>query len=238
MSTDAQQQQHDSTPASSIDAATLPFVTVHFPVLEGRQLPADHGYALYSAITRHLPALHGASWLGLELLSGVPWREGIIVLPTRGAHLRLRIPADRYGHVLPLAGCRLDISGHPLRLGIPTARPLMPAASLYARHVTIKKFTDPEPFLDAARRQLDALGITALLELPTDEQGRPRRRLITIHGKRVVGFSLAAHHLSDDDSFKLQTHGIGGRRAMGCGLFVPITGKGHLYLSEENKIEE
>jgi CRISPR-associated protein Cas6 len=208
--------------ADAINTDTAaPCITVHFPV-QGRQLPADHGYALYSAVTRHLPALHGASWLGLELLSGIPWREGIIVLPTRGAHLRLRIPADRYGHVLPLAGRRLDISGHPIRLGLPTARPLTPAPSLYARCVTIKKFTDPEPFLDAARRQLDALGLTATLELPVDEQGRPRRRIITIQGRRVVGFSLAAHGLNDDDSLRLQTSGIGGRRAMGCGHFNPI----------------
>ncbi|PYS80604.1 MAG: hypothetical protein DMF67_19875, partial [Acidobacteria bacterium] len=87
------QQNALSTADSTGDA---PRVNVHFPV-QGRQLPADHGYTLYSAVTRQLPALHGAPWLGLELLSGIPWREGIIVLPTRGAHLRLRIPADRYG---------------------------------------------------------------------------------------------------------------------------------------------
>jgi CRISPR-associated protein Cas6 len=208
--------------APAINADTSPFVTVHFPV-QGRQLPADHGYALYSAITRQLPALHGQSWLGIELLSGVPWREGIIVLPTRGASfLRLRIPADRYGHVLPLAGRRLDISGHSLRLGIPLARPILPAASLYARIVTIKKFLDADPFLDAARRQLNALGINATLELPTDEQSRPRRRIITIQGKHVVGFSLAAHNLGDEDSLRLQSVGIGGRRAMGCGHFNSI----------------
>jgi CRISPR-associated protein Cas6 len=213
--------QHNTTPAAAINAGTSPHVSVHFP-LQGRQLPADHGYALYSAVTRQLPALHGAPWLGIELISGVPWRKGIVVLPTRGASLRLRVPAEHYGHVLPLAGKRLDIAGHPIRLGIPTARPLLPSTWLYARCVTIKKFTDPDPFLDAARRQLDALGINATLELPTDEQARPRRRIITIQGKHVVGFSLAAHNLNDADSLRLQTSGIGGRRAMGCGHFNPI----------------
>jgi CRISPR-associated protein Cas6 len=177
--------------ANAINREATPYVSVHFPV-QGRQLAADHGYLLYSAITRQLPTLHGASWLGIELLSGVPWQEGIIVLPTRDASLRLRIPADHYGHVLPLAGRRLEINGHTIRLGIPSARPLLPAASLYARCVTIKKFSEAEPFLDAARRQLDALGITATLELPLDEQGRPRRRIITIQGKHVVGFSVTA----------------------------------------------
>jgi CRISPR-associated protein Cas6 len=198
-----------------------PSITVHFPV-QGRQLPADHGYALYAAITRKLPDLHGATWLGLELLSGIPWRAGIIVLPTRGAHLRLRIPADHYGHVLPLAGARLDLAGHIIRLGIPSARPLTPASSLYARIVTIKKFTEAEPFLDAARRQLDALNINATLELPTDEQGRPRRRILRIKDRAIVGFSLAAHHLNNDDSLRLQTLGLGGRRTMGAGHFNPI----------------
>lgn len=204
-------------------AEAAPTVVVHFPV-QGRQLPADHGYTLYSAVTRQLPALHGAPWLGLELLSGVPWREGVIVLPTRGAQLRLRIPADRYAAVLPLAGKRLDIAGYPLRLGIPVARPIQPAPSLYARAVTIKKFTEPESFLDAARRQLDALGVSATLELPLDEQGRCRRRVIQIHGKLIIGFSLAAHGLADEDSIRLQTHGLGGRRSMGCGHFNPIAG--------------
>jgi CRISPR-associated protein Cas6 len=207
--------------ATTINTEAIPHVSVHFP-LQGRRIPADHGYLLYSAITRQLPALHGASWLGIELISGVPWREGIIVLPMRGASLRLRIPADHYGHVLPLAGRRLDINGHSIRLGVPNARPLEPAASLYARCVTIKKFTEPEPFLDAARRQLNALGITATLELPFDEQGRFRRRIITIAGKHVVGFSLTAHNLNDEDSLHLQSAGLGGRRAMGAGHFNRI----------------
>lgn len=209
---------HTPEPA---ETSAAPHVAVRFPV-EGRRLPADHGYALYSAITRLLPTAHAARWLAVELISGVPWREGIIALPTRGAALYLRVPADRYAAVLPLAGKRLDIDGHPLRLGIPSARPLQPAASLYARAVIIKKFTDAEPFLDAARRQLDALEITAALELPHDEQGRPRRRVLRIKDKTIIGFSLAAHDLSDADSIKLQTLGLGGRRAMGCGIFNPI----------------
>ena len=216
----ANPQQH-STPTHRADSDAPPHVCIQFPI-QGRQLPADHGYALYSAVTRALPELHGQPWLGIELVSGVPWREGIIALPARGAALRLRVPADRYGTLLPLAGRRLDIAGHPLRLGIPTARPLQPAPSLYARVVTIKKFTEPEPLLDAARRQLDALGVTATLELPINDEGRVRRRVITIRDRRVVGFSLAAHGLTDSNSLLLQIHGLGGRRSMGCGHFNPI----------------
>ncbi len=206
---------------ADVAATDSPVVSVVFPVY-GRRLPADHGYALYAAIARCAPALHRASWLSIELISGVPWREGIIVLPVYGSRLHLRIPAERYADILPLSGECLDINGYEIRLGSPIARPLQPGASLYARIVTIKKFTEGEPFLEAARRQVDAIGISASLELPLDEDGRFRRRIVRIHDKAVVGFSVVARGLNDQDSIILQSHGVGGRRAMGCGIFVPI----------------
>jgi CRISPR-associated protein Cas6 len=212
-----------------------PYINISFSV-QGRQLPADHGYLVYSAISRitsnanagsaDVPsarsALHKTDWLAIELISGFPSGRGLIAIPERGATLRLRIPADHYRDVLPLAGKRLDIGGHQIRLGLPVARPLEPAPSLYARVVTIKKFTEPEPFIEAVNRQLVSLDVKGTAELPRDEQGRYRRRIVTIHGKSVVGFSVAVHELNDDDSIKLQSFGIGGRRAMGCGIFGPI----------------
>jgi CRISPR-associated protein Cas6 len=203
------------------DLLTTPYLNIGFPV-QGTHLPADHGYSLYATITQTLPALHGSPWLGIELISGIPWDKGMIALPTHGTNLQLRLPAEHFAAVLPLAGKRLELAGHAIRLGVPLARPLMSASSLYARIVTIKQFTEPEPFLDAARRQLTTLGINAALELPRD--GRTRyRRIISIHGKKVVGFSVVARGLSDEDSLILQSLGLGGRRTMGCGLFNPIT---------------
>src|ERR1041384_6848278 len=86
--------QLEATLPSADTANATPYISVHFP-LQGRQLPADHGYALYATIARQLPALHGAPWLGIELISGIPWRTGPVALPTRGATLRLRLPADQ-----------------------------------------------------------------------------------------------------------------------------------------------
>ena len=213
-----------------------PSINVSF-ALSGKQLPADHGYLVYSAISRSSSSLHGIDWLAIELISGFPSGRGLINLPERDATLRLRIPADHYKDVLLLAGKRLDISGHQIRLGLPVARPLEPASSLYARVVTIKKFTEPEPFIDAVKRKLDSFGVKGRVELPLDEQRRYRRRVVTIHGKSVVGFSVAVHDLNDEDSILLQAgavkvvspdngatqwQSIFSRRAMGCGIFNPI----------------
>jgi CRISPR-associated protein Cas6 len=238
-----------------------PYVNISFS-LQGRQLPADHGYLVYSAISRatgyaHPPAgsadvpsalsdtgvppvgaLHRTDWLAIELVSGFPSGRGLIALPEHGATLRLRIPADHYRDVLPLAGKQLDIGGHQIRLGLPVAHPLEPASSLYARVVTIKKFTEAGPFTEAVKRKLDSFGVKGRVELPRDEQGRFRRRIVTIHGKSVVGFSVAVRDLTDDDSLLLQAgavkvvppndgatqwQSIFSRRAMGCGIFNPIS---------------
>jgi CRISPR-associated protein Cas6 len=203
---------------STVSEQTM--ISVRFPVL-GQRLPADHGYLLYSAISQILPGLHETGWLGVEMISGVPFDKGLIVLPTRCATLNLRIPAEKFGEVIPLAGKRLDIDGHPIRLGIPFARPLTPAVSLYARIVTFRNSLEIPKFLETAKREFAEKEIEATLELP--KEGRSRhRRIITIKGNKIVGFSLIAHGLNDEDSIKLQTLGIGGRRAMGCGIFNPI----------------
>lgn len=194
-------------------------ITVQFPV-QGDKLPDDHGYPLYAAISQFKPDLHETGWLGVEMISGMPAGDGFIILP-RSACLNLRIPADRFGEVINLAGKRLEIGSHSIRLGIPMARPLLPSPKLYARLVTIRGFMEVPEFLAAANRQLAELEIRAKLELPAENRSRSRR-IITVKDKKIVGFSLVAHGLSDEDSIKLQSFGIGGRRAMGCGIFNPI----------------
>jgi CRISPR-associated endonuclease/helicase Cas3 len=63
------------------------------------------------------------------------------------------VPVEFIPRCLPLAGKPLDLSGHRIRIGVPTVHALTPAATLIARLVTIKGFKDPVPFLDAARRR-------------------------------------------------------------------------------------
>jgi CRISPR-associated protein Cas6 len=197
-------------------------IIVQFPV-QGQKLPADHGYLLYSAISELKPELHETGWLAVEMISGMPFDKRLITLP-RNAELRLRIPADKFGEVIALAGKRLEIEGHTIRLGIPMARPLLPSAKLYSRIVTIRGFMEVPEFLEAATRQLNEMEITAKLDFPQEDRSR-FRRILTVKDKKIVGFSLVAHGLSDEDSIKLQSHGIGGRRSMGCGIFNPILSK-------------
>jgi CRISPR-associated protein Cas6 len=187
-------------------------VDLWFSILVGQSLPSDHGYGLYGAICRVLPKMHESDWWGLHTVRGARSGEGLIVLPKQ-SWLGIRIVADQIVSVLPLAGRQLEVDGHHIGLGSPTIQALAPSPALSARMVTIKDSTELEPFETSVRRQLAELSITN----ETVEVGS--RKIVTIDGYKIVGFSLRVTGLSPGHSIKLQEEGIGGRRRMGCGIF-------------------
>jgi CRISPR-associated protein Cas6 len=191
----------------------MPHVDLAFRV-QGTSVPVDHGYSLFSAISRVIPALHGEGGIGVHSMRGRYGGEGRLRL-TPSSRLIVRLPADRIGPFLRLAGKRLDVDGCALVVGVPEARALRPASSLYARLVTIKGFMEVEPFNEAANRQLDTIGVRAELAVG-------RRRTLRVKDKQVVGFEVTASGLDAEDSVRLQEVGVGGRRRMGCGIFLPI----------------
>lgn len=134
-------------------------VDVCFPV-KGETLPTDHCYLLYSALSRVVPAFHnGTVRLRFSTVNGERGGKGLIQLLQR-SRLRVRLPVDQIGLVLPLAGRPLQVGDHSIRLGIPTVAPLSPAPTLRAKVVTYKHAMDvflavlhaEEPGLPAGNR--------------------------------------------------------------------------------------
>jgi CRISPR-associated protein Cas6 len=194
------------------DFVKEPCLDVSFHVTGG-SAPLDHGYALYSALSKILPAFHEARWLAVHPLTGL--RVGNELRLSRGSRLRLRLPANRIRDVLVLAGKRIELLGNTLQVGVPEIHALRPAAALQARLVNIKGFEEENQFREAALRQLTALEIQGQLTVG-------RRRVMRIKDKTIVGFRVVASELTAEESIALQEHGIGGRRRMGCGIFVPL----------------
>ncbi len=206
-------------------------VDLSFPVL-GNQLPIDHGYALYGGISRILgPNLHARDGMGIFPIPGLRAGAGMLHISDR-AYLRIRTLIELIPAVLRLAGKPLEIDGQQIRLGVPQTFALTPATTLAARLVTIRGFRDPESFLEAAQRQLDALGVRGKPEIARcrsgTHAGKPVRRILRIKGKKVVGFAVVVGSLLPEESLVLQERGIGGRRHMGCGLFLPYKDPEHL----------
>ena len=212
-------------------------IELHFPVL-GTALSADHGYALYSALSRIVPDLHKPN-AGVLVgpIAGEYVGKRELRLDHRRSRLRLRLLPDHIGFVLPLAGRSLELGHHRVRLGVPQVRTLIPATVLSARMVTIKRsdrqdangtkgYMEPAAFLEAVRQELTRRGIGGKAEFPLitvgDRAGQPRRRVLRIKEQKIIGFSVHVTDLNADESVRLQEAGLGGRRKMGCGFFVAM----------------
>lgn len=226
----------------------MPLIELHFPVL-GTEIPSDHGYALYGAVSRLVPKLHAHEMpLRIGPIRGSYVGNGKLRLEPRQARLRVRFRPDDLPMLLPLAGKSLDLDGHIVRLGVPNVSALVPAPNLIARMVVIKasspktdpsdkgsrdrqktkRYQEPAEFLQAVRRELDRNDIHADADLPIYETGphagQPRRHVLRIHGKTIVGFTVMVQGMTAEESLELQEHGLGGRAKMGCGFFVPMRG--------------
>jgi CRISPR-associated protein Cas6 len=191
----------------------MPYVDLAFR-LTGSKVPVDHGYALYSAISRLLSEIHEAKNIGVHPIRGTYSGNGELTLRD-SSRLVIRLESERIGEFLKLVGKRLDIDSHILRVGVPEVRMLRPRAAIYSRLVTIKGFMEPATFLGAAKRQLEKIGVKAEIQVG-------ERRTLRVRDKQVVGFEVAALELDAENSLRVQEHGLGGRRHMGCGVFVPL----------------
>lgn len=184
--------------------------------IRGERIPVDHGYALFAALSR-LPVagpwLHASDALGLHLIRGRYVGDGLLSL-TEHSRLAVRLSAADLPNLLSIAGKTLDLDGHRLGIGVPQTTLLRPAAALYAHLVTTRNGQDEARFDGEIQHQLDTLGIAGKVM-------RGKRRVMRVKDKRVVAHSLLVSELSTEDSIRLQETGLGGRRKMGCGIFVP-----------------
>lgn len=198
-------------------------------------MPLDHGYLLYSSLSKIDAQLHQATWLGIHPINGTPAGPGRLGL-TQWSRLRFRIPADNIARLIALAGKRLTLThvGRRSRItiGVPEVYLLKPASDLFSRYVTIKlseteKTNQPpnrEMFSAAIRAQLEGMNIRGdvWIDDACDSHNREySRRVIHIKQKAIICYSVYLRNLSEEDSVRLQEIGVGGRRRMGCGLFIP-----------------
>ncbi len=134
------------------------------------------------------------------------------LLPGRG-RLVLRVPRTRAAALAQLAGVSLDVAGEELVLGGPHTRELLGHATLYAYSVAAAT-TDELDFMQTVAEELDALGIRG-----HSVCGKQHHKVLA--SGRLDCFSLMLHGLGIDQSLLLQERGLGGRRLLGCGIFVP-----------------
>lgn len=196
----------------SPDEASAVMADVVFSLDEGT-LDDDHACALSAAVRRVLPWFDEEPEAGILPLSGLAKGNGVRFVGRR-SRLALRLPIRRVAGADFLIGARLDLDGTALMVGTSSVRPLFPARGVVYSHFVSVDANDEIEFLERCKSLLAARGLKP--QLITGKA----RELRTAEGL-VRGFSLMLHGLGAADSLAVQEAGLGGHRALGCGLFVP-----------------
>ena len=196
----------------------------------GVDIPSDHGYLLYSAVKKCI-GIENIQGIGIHPVKGR--RAGNrCYLPDR-PRLIIRCGACNIHNILKLTGQSLRIGDSSITVGVPSIISLRPSPCLYSPLVVFKNSkaekenrrydpkidSSPDFFQQHITKELAELGIKgkpSILEQP---------RVLSIKGNKIVGHPVKVSSLLPEDSLHLQSVGLGGRRAMGAGLFCPITEK-------------
>lgn len=192
-------------------------VDIAFPVY-GTAVPADHGYLLFSALCELVPHLAQDSGWALHPIRGHEEHGRLYLVPF--PELRLRLPASDVGDVLVLSGRELRIGADTIRVGVGTVRPLVATTCLESTAVYIPGAT-PSTFAAAVEIELSWRGLRR--SGTTVEVGKPRELRTRTHAVRCCPVRVSG--LRPEASLKLQAHGLGARRHMGAGVFLPAGGK-------------
>jgi len=196
--------------------------------IDCKRLPVDHAHALADALRRVVP------WLATEPGAAVQnihvagsqngWERPASggdqhLIPSRRTKLVIRIPKGRLTDLeAALGGVTLDLAGCTLTIGAAKTRALSKESTLFARQVVTRPGDDEDAFLTWAVAELAALdiavrkalcGMELMLETP---EGPVRTR------------SLMLADLAPAEAVRLQQVGLGPRRDLGCGVFIPHKG--------------
>lgn len=196
---------------SADDAPLASVVDLVFP-LAGHSLPRDHAQFLQQWLLQAFPWLAEETRVGVhpvKLVSGA----GSQALLSQRTRLLLRLPRQRVDAVSELAGRSLELANGVIRLGVPHVRELLPHATLYAPAVAAAG-DDEAAFLADVDQELNLLQVRS-------QRVCGKRHSLLLDGRSTTTFSLMLHALSRADSLRLQEHGLGPHRLLGCGIFVP-----------------
>ncbi len=187
-----------------------------------RCLPTNYAAPLEAALVTQLPWLADEPLAGIYMVYGAEFGNGwarqsgddaLVHLSTR-ARLNLRLPRARVAQATQLEKRNIDILGYPCGIGRSKTRLLSTHGTLFTRHL-FPAGRDEEAFLENAARMLGELGIKPLKMLAG------LSRTIETPQQKIATSSLMIDGLKPQESVLLQQHGLGKRRTLGCGIFLP-----------------
>lgn len=195
--------------------------------LDCKMLPLEHAYALSQAIQSVLDWVETEAMAGIHQIhvaeSGNGWMRpedpGNEVLHlSHRTRMSLRLPKARIEDARQLTGRTLDIDGYSLTIGEASIKPLSDLSPLFSRYVICDTELSEEQFLIAVAEELQTM------EIPVIKMMAGKQRVIKTPDGDLYTRSVMVAELEKEHAVRLQQHGIGPGRHLGCGIFLPQKG--------------
>lgn len=193
-------------------------------IVKCKCLPLEHMHELYDSLSKVLPQLKDDKFAGIHPIngseSGNGWERSsdpnALIYLSRRQKLSIRISKDYLQDAENLVGQTINVAGYDVELGKTSIKKLSDLPTTFCRSIMVDSRMDEDDFLQWAFNELKSLDITVNKMMA----GKERVVEFSTGGERITR-SLMVAELKQAESIRLQQHGLGEGRKLGCGIFLP-----------------
>lgn len=187
-------------------------------------LPLEHMQALSTSLYAVLPWLEEDKFAGVHPINGAESGNGWersndpdeLIYLSRRQKMTLRLPKEHLASAEALTGSTINVAGYDIEIGKSTIKKLSDLPTTFCRSIMIDEPMVEDDFLQWAYDELKTLDITVRKMMA----GKERIIKLANNNERVTR-SLMVAELDKEESVRLQQHGLGEGRKLGCGIFMP-----------------
>ena len=193
-------------------------------VIKCKCLPLEHMHALSESLCTVLPWLEAEKRAGIHPINGSESGNGWVrsedpcelIYLSRRQKMTIRLPKEHLDSALELVGKTIQVEGYDIEIGKSSIKKLSDLPTTFCRSIMIDSRMDEDDFLQWAYDELKVLGITVQKMMAGKE------RVVKLpDGNERITRSLMVAELKQEESVRLQQHGMGEGRKLGCGIFLP-----------------
>ena len=193
-------------------------------VIKCKCLPLEHMQALSESLCTVLPWLKEDKFAGIHPINGAESGNGWVrsddpnelIYLSRRQKMTLRLPKEHLESAESLEGTTINVDGHDIEIGKSSIKKLSDLPTAFCRSIMIDGRMVEDDFLQWAYEELKMLDITVSKMMAGKE------RVIKLSNNRErVTRSLMLAELEKAEAVRLQQHGLGEGRKLGCGIFLP-----------------
>ena len=193
-------------------------------VVKCKCLPLEHMRELYDSLSGVLPQLKDDKFAGIHPIngseSGNGWERSsdpsALIYLSRRQKMTIRISKDYLQDAENLVGQSINVAGYDVELGKTSIKKLSDLPTTFCRSIMIDGRMNEDDFLQWAFNELKLLDITV------NKMMAGKERIVQLaKGDERITRSLMVAELKQAESVRLQQHGLGEGRKLGCGIFLP-----------------